>query len=70
MKVNIEVKHYDDKPKMDMETKKVKTYLEKYIINPSVGEYIKSFQDEIVKITKKWKSIYSIKFYLDEIKED
>ena len=63
--INIEVKHRDDKPKLDKKTGKVKIYVEEYTIDKTPAEeWLKHLQDELVKISKKWKSIYSIKFYI------
>lgn len=65
--INIEVKHHDDKPKVDKETGKVKVYVEKYTIdNAPEEEWVKHLQDELAKISKKWKSIYSIRFYIKQ----
>ncbi len=63
--MNVEVKHHDDKPRVDKKTGKIKTYLEKYTINDESAEkWVKRLQDELMKISKKYKSIYSIKFYI------
>jgi len=65
--INIEVRHHDDKPELDKKTGKVKVYIEEYTIDKTpTEEWLKHLQDELVNIGKKWKSIYSIKFYIKQ----
>ena len=64
--ITVEVKRHDDKPKLDKGTGKVKVYLEEYTIDKTpTEEWVKHLQDELTEISKKWKSVFSIKFSID-----
>jgi hypothetical protein len=64
--ITVEVKRHDDKPKLDKGTGKVKIYIETYTIkNMPAKKWVKYLQDELTKISKRWKSIFSIKFSID-----
>jgi len=64
--ITVEVKRHDDKPKLDKETGKVKIYIETYTLKSMPAKkWVKYLQDELAKISKKWKSVYSIKFSID-----
>lgn len=65
---NVEVKYYGEPAKYDKKNNKVTIYKKEYKITDD-DDYIKAMRKELTNINKKYKGLYSIKFYLDELTE-
>lgn len=65
---NVEIKYYGKPMKYDKKSGIIFTYKKEYKIKDD-SDYIKAMKKELTIINKKYKGLYSIKFYLDEITE-
>lgn len=62
---NVEVKYYGKPIKYSKESGKVTTYKKEYKITDD-DDYIKAMKKELTNINKKYKGLYSIKFYIHD----
>jgi len=65
MKFIVELKYYGKPIRIDKKKKEVIVHLKKYEKSYK-DDYIKIMQKELNEINKKYKGLYSIKFYLEE----